>query len=851
MFLCRESASLFLKEVYDTCGCLETSLGRLQDAVMQCVVTSRKESGIRYSKDQKHECLFDVFSVGDSNKVANLRRCAREGRLVRCLGMIQDIQREVTVMSGSPECFLSPVPQCISSGSCDAANEENREQQVTRKGRDLGGRNLCHVETAVLRVIPVPGSTWLYEDGVDNIGDEKYSKKCCRSTENQHSHQGEMESFSAVSLKGGKEENKSIHSTFAIRDSLTVAQKATEQEMNFPQPSSHPALHASCMVTVLAPRYENRVLAKENLSKEKSADTTSSISSIEGSEADFLSERSPFQINDVCEFFGYLEDDDDDRVNTQIENRELDAQKKVSRKKEEESMENREENNSDDDDDEKSKENGMQSYLEMMKFPDDVSDEPWSWHPTESYRQAGALVSHLISVAVSVISSANAFDTPLGLPRELEVEEKESENAAGYFHLSALQFGCTTLSHSSPPPEWFEDCRSRSIHFLSQHVCHGDILVAEYLLLHLCSQVLAHPSATPLGDVPLLIRYPPSLLSQKKKKIQKMSEIKEDQGRKYEEEMSLVECWKKALHRMVPVAVVTIDKGALQQAAGSSQSPPPHAGKKRTGKDRSTLGLKRYLPRALAPQYESSGSYLFAGSLQLANGTNLLIDCKDILCRNSPSSSLESDTLENENSSLFGTLFALVHQCRLPIDYPYCRVELPVSLSFLALAPEGEALPDMLAFPISILLHDHSSFESTSSPDDSLRAEGCEVEDQQNEMYQNDAYFSVTGIRSYLAFVRRQATINFSLRKQYLTSTVMEMITECFTKLGEEFDEWNNHSSLIHNNIFSALTSLMGVEAASRGSHGISPKDIDHIVALERKRISSFRSRTCCSQQMN
>lgn len=851
MSFSREAASLYVKEVYEKCGSVEAGLWQLQKSVKQSLGQNRGgDKLVCKGSSSSTEFFPNVFSISATNGSEELQRWAREGRLVRCCGMIQDVQSDLTVMSGTPESFLSDLPDSGSGAACSGVEGKKKESlRLEGSRRDT----CCHVETAVLRVIPVPGNTWFYEDKF-RVPQEEKGERSSSGKEMQQSFQIEEEKGAAVGQESRQEYSRKVHFTSTNDD--PVLNRTMELAMNLPQPIFHPKLCASCMVTVLAPRYQNRGIEKESLACEGKVNDNSS--SFDEADDAFVLDVSPFQINDVYEFYGYLEVDEEDPKKWETKTSGCGHDGNVKRKKKWEDEKKREKNASDEDHEwSESSERGEK--VGIRSFSENDGDFSVAWHPTKSYRQAGAHVTHLLSVAATLISSANTFGLPLRIVEEKEGKENVSGDASFSSHSSHAssesyprkqshpttendsenQCDCSTLT-SSPSSEWFEEGRASSIRFLSRHICHGDALVAEYLLLHLCSHVLAHASATPLGDVPLLIRYPSSLLSGKTGKKENINE-EELEEREQEDGATVLRCWVEALRFLVPVAVVAIDKDALQLAAGSSR-PPVQSGKKRTDAERTTLKVEKCAARQLAPQYESSGSYLCAGSLQLANGTNLVVDCTGLLSGGNASASSSSGGLLEEKSCIYDILFSLVHQCRLPIDYPYYRVELPVSLSVLAIASEREALPEMLAFPLSILLH----VDPTVCSSDTSIVEAGEKAEEDNFCEKtacpSPQNFGPADVRSYIAAVRRQTTINFSLRKQYFTPAVMEALADSFSQLGKEFDSWNNHQSLIHNNIFSVATSLVGVEVASRGRIGATQQDIHYFVGLERKRMDSLRS---------
>lgn len=850
MAFSREAASLYVKEVYEKCGSVEAGLWQLQVSVKKSLGNSRGGEELICKGNHNTESFPDVFSISPGNGSVELQRCAREGRLVRCCGMIQDVQSDLTVMSGSPEYFLSNLPDGGSGAACSDENGDMKElQRMPSSRRD----SCCHVETAVLRVIPVPGNTWFYEGEWRNSQDEKVERSAS-SKERQRSLSVKEEKGAAVGQESRQEYLKKVHCTST--NDAPVLDRTMELAMNFPQPIFHPKLRASCMVTVLAPRYQNRGIEKESTACEGTVKGSSSPRFEEGDDA-FLLDVSPFQINDVYEFYGYLDDDKEDSINGETKASGCDQDGNVKRKKRWDDGRKREKDASDEDH-VGSESSERDEKIGIPFFAEEDGEIGEEWHPTKSYQQAGAHVTHLLSVAATRISSANTYGVPFRMDEE-EGKKNGSGDAGGVSpisptlsesdarslspptaeNVSQIPRGGSTLT-SSPSSEWFEEGRASSIRFLRQHICHGDALVAEYLLLHLCSHVLVHASATPLGDVPLLIRYPSSLLSGKVGQEENGKEG-EHEDRASEGGATVPRRWVEALRFLVPVAAVGIDKDVLQLAADSSK-PLVQSGKKRTDAERNRLKAENCAARHLTPQYESCGSYLSAGSLQLANGTNLVIDCTGMVAGGNASSSSSGGGLLEEKSNIYDILFSLVHQCCLPIDYPYCRVELPVSLSVLAIASEHEVLPEMLTFPLSILLHVDPAQCSLNTFILESEEKAGEGNFREKSAYLSPRKFGPVDVRLYIAAVRRQSTTNFSLRKQRFTPAVMQVLTDSFSQLGKEFDNWNNHQSLIHNNIFSVATSLVGVEVASRGRSEVTEQDIHYFAALERKRMASLRS---------
>lgn len=115
-----------------------------------------------------------------------------------------------------------------------------------------------------------------------------------------------------------------------------------------------------------------------------------------------------------------------------------------------------------------------------------------------------------------------------------------------------------------------EALRDSAVAYIAKNVCKNDRLLAEYMLLHLCSSVCFHTESTPVGDVPLLVTgFSASSVS---------------------------EC----LRDVVPVSEVLLDNALL---AGDA---------------------------CYTPIFDADKNYLKAGLLQLANGTHVTVDCDSL-----------------------------------------------------------------------------------------------------------------------------------------------------------------------------------------------------------------------------
>ncbi|KAH9598618.1 Mini-chromosome maintenance complex-binding protein [Trypanosoma melophagium] len=122
-------------------------------------------------------------------------------------------------------------------------------------------------------------------------------------------------------------------------------------------------------------------------------------------------------------------------------------------------------------------------------------------------------------------------------------------------------------------PPYFENKRPFVVQYFSNTICQGDVLLAEYILLHLCARVITHESATPIGDVPLRV----------------------------EGDSINPEQWSMWMRTVVPVGEVL-------------------------------LGEKQLLNSKIriAPKQDHNANILRTGMLQLANGTHVTLDCHAI-----------------------------------------------------------------------------------------------------------------------------------------------------------------------------------------------------------------------------
>lgn len=329
--------------------------------------------------------------------------------------------------------------------------------------------------------------------------------------------------------------------------------------------------------------------------------------------------------------------------------------------------------------------------------------------------------------------------------------------------------------------EWFEAQRSFALQWMRSQMCYGNELLAEYLLLHLCSQVLDHPTSTPIGDAPLLVRYDATQC------------------------FNLYEEWLSVIQHVALISAVGLNR-SLIDATVSDQ-----VGRKRSCRRDETL--------ALCPRHDVEQDCVLPGLLPIANGTNLVVDLR----------LLGNDALWSDHkSSIYNSLFSIVHQCCVPIHFPYHKVELPVSVATLVLCPLDATVPDMLDFPLSV-----NCVPSKEEPESHPDIEAA---------FPSVSNYTVDDLRRFLCAVRRRASANFQQREDHFSPLVQEHLELLLLTLAGELHGWNNQHSLIHNNTLSVITSLVGIHAASRGQSGITITDIDYVAALERRRHRSCRA---------
>ncbi|KEG12228.1 E2F target protein 1 [Trypanosoma grayi] len=155
----------------------------------------------------------------------------------------------------------------------------------------------------------------------------------------------------------------------------------------------------------------------------------------------------------------------------------------------------------------------------------------------------------------------------------------------GAWHAEELPSGllsrmtCMSWRHVYSAPErpllpvFFESRRPLVVQYMTHTICEGDALLAEYILLHLCSRVVTHESATPIGDVPLRV----------------------------EGQDLNPGAWSAYLRDVVPVGEVLLDGTQLLDTT-----------------------------RRITPQQDQVTNVLRTGMLQLANGTHVTLDCSAV-----------------------------------------------------------------------------------------------------------------------------------------------------------------------------------------------------------------------------
>ncbi|ORC87676.1 E2F target protein 1 [Trypanosoma theileri] len=135
---------------------------------------------------------------------------------------------------------------------------------------------------------------------------------------------------------------------------------------------------------------------------------------------------------------------------------------------------------------------------------------------------------------------------------------------------------CMSWRHVYTTPErpilspYFENKRPFVVQYFANTICQGDVLLAEYILLHLCARVITRESATPIGDVPLRV---------------------EGDGINPEQ-------WSMWMRSVAPVGEVLLGEKQL-------------------------LNSKT----RIAPKQDHNVNVLRSGILQLANGTHVTLDC--------------------------------------------------------------------------------------------------------------------------------------------------------------------------------------------------------------------------------
>ncbi|ESL06527.1 hypothetical protein TRSC58_05798 [Trypanosoma rangeli SC58] len=128
------------------------------------------------------------------------------------------------------------------------------------------------------------------------------------------------------------------------------------------------------------------------------------------------------------------------------------------------------------------------------------------------------------------------------------------------------------------PTHFFGTRRSQVMLYLTNTICQGDTLLAEYLLLHLCARVITHERATPIGDIPLRV-----------------------EARAIDPQV-----WSSFTRNIAPVGEVLLDASQLSNA-----------------------------DLRIAPRQDHTANVLRTGALQLANGTHVTLDCQAITKANS------------------------------------------------------------------------------------------------------------------------------------------------------------------------------------------------------------------------
>ncbi|EKG06500.1 hypothetical protein TCSYLVIO_002389, partial [Trypanosoma cruzi] len=348
------------------------------------------------------------------------------GKLCRCRGMIQEVEPNISFYRASRSDFFG------------AAEEEN----------------MALLEATLLYVIPVPGNSHFYRVPQETMSEERAAMYNVPAVGQVFGDRKRRERSDGP-LQGSalEREMKQFRQEVVFQSdgaSQPMRQLSLYQKLNLPHPPLSGFLHTACVVTVI----QHPAVERDRL-----------------------------RINDVVDFFGFLDED------------------------------------------------SAMTGDRMATFPLDEFGAFASWHAEQ--------ISPSLLSRMTCISWKEVFSTPIR----------------------------PVLTN------FFETKRPLVLLYLTNTICQGDALLAEYILLHLSARVITHESATPVGDIPLRV----------------------------EAQAIDPEVWSSFMRSISPVGEVLLDASLL-----------------------SSVDLR------IVPRQDHMANVLRTGVLQLANGTHVTLDCQAV-----------------------------------------------------------------------------------------------------------------------------------------------------------------------------------------------------------------------------
>ncbi|KPI84224.1 hypothetical protein ABL78_6710 [Leptomonas seymouri] len=223
----------------------------------------------------------------------------------------------------------------------------------------------------------------------------------------------------------------------------------------------------------------------------------------------------------------------------------------------------------------------------------------------------------------------------------------------------------------------------------------------------------------------------------------------------------------------------------------------------------SSKTLRAPAPARLTPRYNNELNFLQSGLLQVANGSHVTVDCT---------------ALGTQDGAWYEGMLALVHKQLLLLEYPYQTLELPVDVSVLALhaAQDLTALHPLFQFALCM------RWDPSCSVSPSLvSSRSPEKDAAQSPSHASDA------VRRYLNAVRQ-----LPAKAEEVDESISSRASSALLEMARDIPGWNNRDPLLHNNSFSAATSLMRAHAASYMRSNFTTEDIAMVRKLEQARVA-------------